>query len=137
MASSKVFGLLCLSMFLLTHNSVLASFDYGDALTKSLLYYEAQRSGKLPPNQRVQWRGDSGLKDGSDTGVSLIHSLILPFVINHIMSSIYATMSMFFLIVSLVVFLFLILRSWFRIYLPYHIHKNQKVTIHIFIDITG
>lgn len=70
MASSKVFGLLCMSVFLLTHNSVLASFDYGDALTKSLLYYEAQRSGKLPPNQRVQWRGDSGLKDGSDAGVS-------------------------------------------------------------------
>ncbi|CAB4299711.1 unnamed protein product [Prunus armeniaca] len=72
MASSKVFGLLCLSMFLLTHNSVFASFDYGDALTKSFLYYEAQRSGKLPPNQRVQWRGDSGLKDGSDAGVDLV-----------------------------------------------------------------
>ncbi|KAI3418652.1 Endoglucanase [Psidium guajava] len=45
--------------------------DYGAALTKSLLYFEAQRSGKLPPSQRVQWRGDSGLKDGSDSGIDL------------------------------------------------------------------
>ncbi|KAM3282000.1 hypothetical protein P3S67_027647 [Capsicum chacoense] len=43
-----------------------ASIDYGTALTKSLLYYEAQRSGKLPSNQRVQWRGDSALQDGKD-----------------------------------------------------------------------
>ncbi|KAL0401199.1 UNVERIFIED_CONTAM: Endoglucanase 4 [Sesamum latifolium] len=33
-----------------------ASVDYAAALTKSLLFYEAQRSGKLPPGQRVQWR---------------------------------------------------------------------------------
>ncbi|XP_062088626.1 endoglucanase 13-like [Humulus lupulus] len=39
--------------------------DYGEALTKSLLFYEGQRSGRLPPNQRVQWRGDSALQDGS------------------------------------------------------------------------
>lgn len=45
------------------------SFDYGVALTKSLLYFEAQRSGKLPSNQRVQWRGDSALSDGKDAGV--------------------------------------------------------------------
>lgn len=47
-----------------------ASIDYGEALTKSLLYFEAQRSGKLPHNQRVQWRGDSALQDGKDDGVS-------------------------------------------------------------------
>lgn len=69
MASTNVFGLLCIFLFLWTH-SVVAAIDYGQALTKSLLYYEAQRSGKLPPNQRVQWRGDSALKDGSDAGVS-------------------------------------------------------------------
>ncbi|KAL3739070.1 hypothetical protein ACJRO7_020464 [Eucalyptus globulus] len=45
--------------------------DYGTALTKSLLYFKAQRSGKLPPNQRVQWRGDSGLQDGGDAGINL------------------------------------------------------------------
>lgn len=46
------------------------SYDYGDALIKSLLYFEAQRSGKLPSNQRVQWRGDSALNDGKDAGVN-------------------------------------------------------------------
>jgi len=45
------------------------STNYGDALTKSLLYFEAQRSGKLPSNQRVTWRGDSALRDGSDAHV--------------------------------------------------------------------
>ena len=29
----------------------------------SLLFYEAQRSGKLPANQRVKWRKDSALND--------------------------------------------------------------------------
>ncbi|KAJ0258546.1 Endoglucanase 15 [Hirschfeldia incana] len=45
--------------------------NYGEALTKSILYFEAQRSGKLPPNQRVTWRGDSALRDGSDFHVNL------------------------------------------------------------------
>ncbi|CAH2057994.1 unnamed protein product [Thlaspi arvense] len=45
--------------------------DYGDALTKTLLYFEAQRSGKLPSNQRVSWRGDSALRDGSDVHLDL------------------------------------------------------------------
>ncbi|KAI4365274.1 hypothetical protein MLD38_021271 [Melastoma candidum] len=49
----------------------LAASDYASALTKLLLYFEGQRSGKLPPNQRVKWRGDSALKDGSDVGIDL------------------------------------------------------------------
>jgi endoglucanase len=44
--------------------------DYRAALANSLLYFEGQRSGKLPPGQRVQWRGDSALADGRDHGVS-------------------------------------------------------------------
>ncbi|ESQ39088.1 hypothetical protein EUTSA_v10001734mg [Eutrema salsugineum] len=48
-----------------------AATNYGEALTKSLLYFEAQRSGKLPWNQRVNWRGDSALRDGSDNHVDL------------------------------------------------------------------
>lgn len=39
--------------------------DYSDALEKSILFFEGQRSGKLPPTQRLTWRGDSGLSDGS------------------------------------------------------------------------
>ncbi|KAL8095983.1 hypothetical protein AgCh_037092 [Apium graveolens] len=40
--------------------------DYKDALMKSIMFFEGQRSGKLPPNQRITWRGDSALKDGFD-----------------------------------------------------------------------
>ncbi|KAK1354260.1 Endoglucanase [Heracleum sosnowskyi] len=49
-----------------------ASHNYKDALTKSILYFEGQRSGKLPPNQRVTWRKDSGLSDGSAMHVDLV-----------------------------------------------------------------
>lgn len=45
--------------------------NYGDALSKTLLFLEAQRSGKLPPNQRVTWRSNSGLSDGLMQGVDL------------------------------------------------------------------
>uniref|UniRef100_A0ACD5ZQX3 Uncharacterized protein n=1 Tax=Avena sativa TaxID=4498 RepID=A0ACD5ZQX3_AVESA len=45
--------------------------DYAAALSKSLLYFEAQRSGRLPPTQRVHWRGNSALNDGADHGVDL------------------------------------------------------------------
>jgi hypothetical protein len=48
----------------------MAQQDYATALSKSLLYFEAQRSGRLPPTQRVQWRSDSALNDGADHGVS-------------------------------------------------------------------
>ncbi|PIA43090.1 hypothetical protein AQUCO_02000499v1 [Aquilegia coerulea] len=47
------------------------TFDYKDALTKSLIFLEAQRSGKLPPNHRPQWRGDSALDDGKLVNVNL------------------------------------------------------------------
>uniref|UniRef100_A0ACD5W760 Uncharacterized protein n=1 Tax=Avena sativa TaxID=4498 RepID=A0ACD5W760_AVESA len=48
-----------------------ARHDYAAALSKSLLYFEAQRSGRLPPTQRVHWRGNSALHDGADHGVDL------------------------------------------------------------------
>lgn len=48
--------------------------NYADALTKSILFFEGQRSGKLPPNQRMTWRKDSALLDGADKGVS-IHNI--------------------------------------------------------------
>lgn len=49
-----------------------AGHDYGKALSKSILYYEAQRSGYLPSNQRVTWRSNSGLHDGKANGVDLV-----------------------------------------------------------------
>ncbi|CAI9105391.1 OLC1v1004302C2 [Oldenlandia corymbosa var. corymbosa] len=49
-----------------------ASHNYKDALTKSIMFFEGQRSGKLPPNQRITWRKDSGLSDGSAANVDLV-----------------------------------------------------------------
>ncbi|GLW69642.1 endoglucanase [Kitasatospora phosalacinea] len=46
-------------------------YNYGEALQKSLLFYEAQQSGKLPATNRVSWRGDSALDDGKDVGLDL------------------------------------------------------------------
>ncbi|KAI4368043.1 hypothetical protein MLD38_016652 [Melastoma candidum] len=50
----------------------LAGHDYGQALSKSILFFEAQRSGHLPGNQRVSWRSNSGLSDGKASGVDLV-----------------------------------------------------------------
>lgn len=38
--------------------------DYGDALSKCILFFEGQRSGFLPQDQRMTWRANSGLGDG-------------------------------------------------------------------------
>ncbi|RQP25604.1 glycoside hydrolase family 9 protein [Piscinibacter terrae] len=45
--------------------------NYAEALQKSVLFYEAQQSGKLPSWNRVSWRGDSRLSDGADVGHDL------------------------------------------------------------------
>jgi len=47
------------------------AFDYAEALQDSMFFYQAQRSGQLPPDNPVSWRGDSDLSDGSDNGVNL------------------------------------------------------------------
>ncbi|XP_071722764.1 endoglucanase 11-like [Rutidosis leptorrhynchoides] len=67
--SSLIFILTILSNYT---SITLANFDYGDALSKSLLYFESQRSGRLPYNQRVKWRDHSGLTDGLEQGVDLV-----------------------------------------------------------------
>jgi endoglucanase len=48
-----------------------APYRYGEALQKSLLFYEAQVSGKKPAWNRVSWRGDSAMTDGADAGLDL------------------------------------------------------------------
>lgn len=41
--------------------------NYAEALQKSFLFYEGQRSGNLDEaSNRIDWRGDSGLRDGLD-----------------------------------------------------------------------
>lgn len=51
--------------------SAAPAFNYAEALQKSLLFYEAQQSGKLPDWNRVSWRGDSALTDGAAAGLDL------------------------------------------------------------------
>ncbi|KAJ4781412.1 Endoglucanase [Rhynchospora pubera] len=65
------FLLFCIFL-LLNHHCATATFNYADALEKSILFFEAQRSGQLPANQRVTWRGNSGLSDGSSNQVDLV-----------------------------------------------------------------
>lgn len=45
--------------------------DYSEALRMALWFYDAQRSGPLPPDNRVEWRGNSAMQDGADVGVDL------------------------------------------------------------------
>lgn len=48
-----------------------ATFNYGEALQKSIYFYECQQAGALPSWNRVEWRGPSCLHDGSDVGKDL------------------------------------------------------------------
>ncbi len=47
------------------------TYNYAEALQKSMFFYEAQRSGDLPADNPVSWRGDSALTDGADVGKDL------------------------------------------------------------------
>jgi len=60
---------LVITLLISTFFTTTTAFDYADALSKSLLYFEAQRSGRIPYNQRVTWRDHSGLTDGLEEGV--------------------------------------------------------------------
>ena len=48
-----------------------AKYNYAEVLRASLLFYEAQRAGKLPANNRISWRGDSMLMDRGNNGEDL------------------------------------------------------------------
>ncbi|WP_373291209.1 glycoside hydrolase family 9 protein [Paenibacillus marchantiophytorum] len=54
-----------------TAKASVSSYNYAEALQKSIYFFEAQRSGDLPANNRVPWRGDSGMSDGADVGKDL------------------------------------------------------------------
>ncbi|GJW08679.1 endoglucanase 24-like protein [Tanacetum coccineum] len=62
----KAHFLLLFVLVLVLHICVCNSscINYGEALWKSILFFEGQRSGFLPKDQRMSWRGDSGLNDG-------------------------------------------------------------------------
>jgi endoglucanase len=46
-------------------------FSYGEALQKNFLFFEANRSGALPKDNRLEWRSDSTTNDGKDVGRDL------------------------------------------------------------------
>ncbi|XP_078657278.1 endoglucanase E-4-like [Branchiostoma floridae x Branchiostoma belcheri] len=50
---------------------VVGAYDYVDALHKSILFYEAQRAGNLPGNNRIPWRRSCCQGDGQDVGLDL------------------------------------------------------------------
>ena len=72
---SRLLSLSAVLLLLLLAPDLAAAFNYADALAKSIIYFEGQRSGKLPPGNRMPWRGDSGLTDGAQ------HNVILPMLL--------------------------------------------------------
>lgn len=50
---------------------VAKSYDYNTVLRLSLMFYEAQRSGHLPENNRIPWRNDSATTDLGQNGEDL------------------------------------------------------------------
>src|SRR5687767_5473176 len=53
------------------HVTYAQNFNYAEALQKSMFFYECQRSGQLPADNRVTWRANSAMNDGSDVGHNL------------------------------------------------------------------
>ena len=53
-------------LFLRSCSHSYTEYNYGQLLYLSILFYEAQRSGKLPADNRIPWREDSNIKDGND-----------------------------------------------------------------------
>jgi len=51
--------------------SAAGDYNYGDVIQKSLLFYEAQRTGRLPSDNRISWRGDSFVTDRGVNGEDL------------------------------------------------------------------
>ncbi|CAO2044210.1 unnamed protein product [Urochloa humidicola] len=70
MARSMSATLLVAALLLVT--AAADAYDYAGAFDKCLQFFEAQRSGKLPADHRVKWRGDSALTDGFSQGVDLV-----------------------------------------------------------------
>jgi mlo protein len=50
--------------------------NYTLALHKALMFFNAQRSGKLPKHNNVSWRGNSGLKDGKSEHETIFKDLV-------------------------------------------------------------
>jgi endoglucanase len=67
------FVLIMAVLFMVTggNNLFAASYNYADALSKSILYYEASWCGSDAGNNRLNWRGACHTDDGSDINLDL------------------------------------------------------------------
>ncbi|XP_022939675.1 endoglucanase 8-like [Cucurbita moschata] len=70
-STSPLFPATAILLLLLLSPPAAAQHDYYDALHKCILFFEGQRSGKLPPDQRLKWRHDSAIHDGASVGIDL------------------------------------------------------------------
>lgn len=67
----KFAQILCLCLLVALANTQV-QYNYGEVLGLSIRFYEANRSGKLPSNNRIPWRGDAFLDDGQREGIDLV-----------------------------------------------------------------
>jgi len=66
--SSLIATFILLAFF---NTSFAQTFNYAEVLQKSMFFYECQRSGQLPADNRVTWRANSAMNDGSDVAHNL------------------------------------------------------------------
>jgi hypothetical protein len=57
--------------FLLIISALSTKYDYAEVMRLSILFYEAQRSGNLPADNRIPYRGDSAVDDEGYNGENL------------------------------------------------------------------
>ncbi|KAG5033538.1 hypothetical protein JHK85_017520 [Glycine max] len=69
MGNSLVFLLFLITLLFV--GNVQCNPNYREALAKSLLFFQGQRSGRLPSDQQIKWRSNSGLFDGRLANVDL------------------------------------------------------------------
>ncbi len=78
--SSLIVSIITAVSLLLPQSAVFAAdtgalkYNYAEALQKSILFYEAQRSGSISGSSiptRLTWRGDSQMTDGQNEGLDL------------------------------------------------------------------
>jgi endoglucanase len=63
--------LIATAIFLLNGRNFAQTYNYGEVLQKSMFFYECQQSGPLSTDNRVTWRGNAAMNDGSDVGKNL------------------------------------------------------------------
>jgi endoglucanase len=64
-------GLAAFFLAVFPGRSAADTYNYIEVLQKSMWFYEVQRSGVLPDDNRVEWRGSSAVDDGKDVGHDL------------------------------------------------------------------